>query len=168
MVFCIFVSLVIVWSFFLSSGFLFILPSWFGLLYQPGKMAMARQAGQSAETRAPNTLFPLHQKKSQERWNNKSTENVIKSMINFSWSKPVVNFINLFARPNFWEAILVLSQCKTTSAYEAPRSSGNDCTNFWTKPDYASKKKRGKKGKRGKGGKGTSLQTTITKWFPYI
>ena len=26
--------------------------------------------------------------------------------------------------------ILVLSQCKTTSAYEEPRSSGNDCTNI--------------------------------------
>ena len=27
------------------------------------------------------------------------------------------------------QPLLVLSQCKTTSAYEEPRSSGNNCTN---------------------------------------
>ena len=30
--------------------------------------------------------------------------------------------------------VLVLSQCKTTSAYEEPRSSGNYCTNYLFDP----------------------------------
>ena len=39
------------------------------------------------------------------------------------------NFLQIKFYFPFWQ-LLVLSQCNTTSAFEGPRSSGNDCTNI--------------------------------------